>query len=343
MRLAFLLAALLAAQDPSHNPDYKKCRLCSTALSKGEEYILGHYKSSGLAGHVFSGFFFLIDDSGRHSAELSDCVAYCCKAIRQKGFNENWYTGMSMFFLAEYALRFPSAEVHNALTEGARLAAERIEPETGGWCHHREYWKEDGYNKRGGGKDLGILTSMFYAAFLEMKSMGLDPGPTAERAKRNLESISDGFGFGYGTDNRVGDRCLSHGGIVFMGIRGAGLSDHPFAAKIIEGLRQRTTKCFEGHAFAPLHYFGAGAAMHRLGAAEYRKFCDATLDKLIAAQLADGSVPMQSDGGKRADCDKNMDGVASTAVLACLILLQQEGAFVPKAKGKGGKSPFSSR
>jgi hypothetical protein len=297
-------------------------------VNKAKDYVRANYKQSRIAGHVFAGFMFLMD--GQSGAELADCVSYCCKAIRQKGSMENWHTGMSLYFLSEVYLRTPTAEIQAALVEGMRLAAERIEPETGGWCHEKEYWKKDGYNKRGGGKDIGILTCMYYAAFLEMKSFGIDPGPTMERARKNLESISDGFGFRYGTDNKVPDRCLSHGAFVLLGIRGAGLSEHPFMPKIIEGLSQRYTKCFESHAFAPLHYFAVGAAMHRMG--QYAKFAECYLGKF--QQLKDGSVPMKSDSGRRPDTDKQMDSVASTAVFACLVMMQKEGVFMPKGKKK---------
>ncbi len=41
---------------------------------------------------------------------------------------------------------------------------------------------------------------------------------------------------------------------------------------------------------------------------------------------------MHSDGGRRKDADQFMDPVASTAVFACLILMQKDGIFNPKAR-----------
>jgi hypothetical protein len=248
-----------------------------------------------------------------------------------------------MYFLAEYSLKYGlTADIQTAFSEGLKVAAEEQE-ETGGWCHHKHMWKENNYNKIGGGKDLGTVTSMIYGSFLIMKSLGVDPGSLMEKAQKNLESISDGAGFSYGTDNRWGDVDLSRGCNALLGILATKRTDHPFYAKITAALPQRYTKCMQGHAFAPLHYFAVAAAMHRLGPGEYAKFANEYIPKLTAAQDSEGVVPMQSDGGKRKDADRFMDPVASTAVFACILMMQKDGVFVPKAKGKpiagGDKNP----
>jgi hypothetical protein len=255
-----------------------------------------------------------------------------------------------MFFLAEYSMKYGlTADVQNALNAGLKFAAEQVE-ETGGWCHHKHMWQENNYNKIGGGRDLGMVTSMIYGAFLEMKTLGVDPGSLMEKAQRNLESISDGAGFSYGTDNRWGDICMSRSAYVLLGILAAKRTDHPFYSKIVDGLDKRVKSVEQGHAFGPLHYFSVGAAFHRLG--KYSTFASEYLPKLTSSQAADGSVPMRSDGGKRKDADKFMDSVASTGVFACLMMMQKDGVFVPKAKGKAiaggnkpadGSSPFSKK
>jgi hypothetical protein len=346
----FLIPAVSspAVQD-GHNPDWRKCTKCTNALSKAMSFVKSKYKGSGLAGHVYGGFAFLMDDSGSSGSDLQDCVRWCSGAIKQKGFNGNWYLGMCMFFLAEYSMKFGTGETGGALSEGIKVAAENVE-ETGGWCHSKGMWEKTGYNKKGGGRDLGIVTSMIYGAFLEMKSMGIDPGSMAEKAMKNLESISDGSGVCYGTDNRVPDFGNSRASYALLGMQATKRTDHPLYSKYSDGVSKKYKGTPQGHAFGPLHYFGVAAAMHRMGPGEYQKFTAEFLDKLISAQAADGSVPMQSDGGKRKDADQFMDSVASTAVFACIIMMQKDGVFNPKAKAKpaaggskppGGPSPFA--
>lgn len=342
-RVAVLVAALLAIgspavlQDGGHNPDWRKCTKCTNALNKALSYVKSNYKSSGLAGHVFGGFAFMMDESGSCSSDLGDCVRFCNSAIKQKGFNGNWYLGMSMFFLAEYSMKYGTGETGGSLSEGIKMAAENVE-ETGGYCHHKGMWKETGYNKQGGGRDLGIVTSMIYGAFLEMKSMGIDPGALMEKAQKNLESISDGQGICYGTDNKCPDFGNSRASYSLLGMLGTKRTDHPLYSKYADGVTKRFKGITDGHAFAPLHYFGVAAAMHRMGPGEYQKFTAEFLDKLISAQGADGTVPMHSDGGRRKDADQFMDNVASTAVFACIIMMQKDGVFNPKAKAKPAAS-----
>jgi hypothetical protein len=350
MKTRFALAALafLLIGSPGLVQDKKGGMAHSGALAKAMSYIKQKYKGSGLAGHVYCGFAFMMD--GASDSELSDCVKWACRGITQKGFNCNWYMGLCMFFLAEYSMKYGlTGEVQSALDAGLKFAAEQQE-ETGGWCHHKEMWKKNNYNKIGGAKDLGIVTAMTYAAFLEMNSLGVDPGSLTEKAMKNLESVSDGAGFTYGTDNRWGDICMSRGSYVLLGLIATKRTDHPFYQKIVDALPKRLSKVESGHAFGPLHYFSVGAAFHRLG--RYSEYAAEYLPKLTAVQEADGSVPMRSDGGKRKDADKFMDSVASTGVFACLLMMQKDGVFVPKAKGKpmaggdrkpGGPSPFSRK
>lgn len=348
MKLSIAFLALLLAATPATVQDKKPNN--SGALAKAMSYVKANYKGSGLAGHVYAGFAFMMD--GASDGDLADCVNWCCRGIKQKGFNGNWYLGMCMFFLAEYSMKYGlTGEVQSAFQEGLKVAADQVE-DTGGYCHHKEMWKENNYNKIGGGRDLGMVTSMVYGAFLEMKSLGVDPGSLMEKAQKNLESISDGNGFSYGTDNRWGDICMSRACYVLLGLLATKRTDHPFYAKITEGLEKRYKSVESGHAFGPLHYFAVGAALHRLGAGEYSKFSSEFLPKLTSSQGSDGTVPMKSDGGKRKDADKFMDSLASTAVFACLIMLQKDGVFVPKARGKGaakgggggsGGSPFSQK
>ncbi len=214
---AVLLAACLgmAPQDAAHQADYRKCKACGPALGRAMAYVKSHLRSdkprrvigSKLGGYVFAGFAFMIE--GRSPKELQECVKYACQAIRDEGYNRNWYLGMCMIFLAEYAVRYGfTPEVERALADGLKLAAKQQE-ETGGWCHHLEMWKKDGYHRKGGGRDLGMITAMVYGAFLELTSLGVEVGPMMDRARKNLEAISDGAGVRYGTDNGVGDAAMA--------------------------------------------------------------------------------------------------------------------------------------
>jgi hypothetical protein len=277
---------------------------------------------SKMGGYMMGGFAFLME--GESPKELEECVRYCCQAITDEGFNRNWYLSMSMNFLAEYATRYGlSPKVEKALADGLAMARQQQE-ETGGWCHHLRMWKEGDYNKKGGGQDLGMVTTMMYGAFLEMKALGVTLGPVMDRAQKNLESLSDGMGVRYGTDNGVGDAAMARASWVLSALLATGNTAHPFFPKYEKGLLQRYPKIDEGvHGFSPLHWFSVSAAMHRLGPEAYAKFTAEYLDRLVKSQTAEGVVPLSGE-----------DEVASTAVFACIVLMQKPGVFVPPRQRK---------
>ncbi|HXG62003.1 MAG TPA: hypothetical protein VNO22_11540 [Planctomycetota bacterium] len=319
------------AQERVHHPDYRKCKICAPAWAKAMSYLKANLRSdtarrvigSKMGGYMMGGFAFLMD--GQSPKELEECIQYACQAIKDEGFNRNWYLSMSMIFLAEVALRTGlTPEIEKALAHGLKMA-ERQQEETGGWCHHRLFWKESGYNQKGGGRDLGMITAMMYGAFLELTALGVTVGPMMERARKNLESISDGMGVRYGTDNGVGDAAMARASWVLSSLLATGQTTHPFFAKYSKGLEQRYKKIEEGvHGFAPLHYFSVAAAMHRLGPDFYAKFIEEYLDRLIATQTPEGIVPLHQE-----------DDVASTAVFACIVMMQKPGIFRPALKKKG--------
>ncbi|HXX92127.1 MAG TPA: hypothetical protein VEN81_00745, partial [Planctomycetota bacterium] len=246
------------------------------------------------------------------------------QAIKDEGFNRNWYLSMCMIFLAEHATRYGlTPEVEKALAEGLKMAAKQ-EEDTGGWCHHLRMWKEDNYNKKGGGQDLGMVTTMIYGSFVEMKALGITVGPMMEKAQKNLESLSDGMGVRYGTDNGVGDAAMARASWVLMALLGTNQPTHPLYAKYEKGLEQRYKKIEEGvHGFAPLHYFSVAAALHRLGPDWYGRFTAEYLDRLIKTQTPEGIVPLHGE-----------DDVASTAVFAAIVMMQKPGAFRPPTRKK---------
>jgi hypothetical protein len=334
--VALALCGEGAAQEAGgHVADWRKCRRCLPALGKAMSYLKENLRSdkprrvigSKLGGYVFGGFAFMME--GGSPRELEECVNYCRQAVKDEGFNRNWYLGMGLYFLAEYATKHGlTPEVERGLRDGLRMAVAQQE-ETGGWCHHREMWKKDGYNLKGGGKDLGMITAEVFAALLEMKALGIEPGPVLEKARKNLETITDGAGVRYGTDNNVGDAAMARASYALLGFQAAGLTADPLALKYARGLEARYKRVEEGvHGFAPLHYFSVAAAMHRLGPDEYAKFSAEYLDKLIATQTPEGVVPLHGE-----------DDVASTAVFACIVMMQREGTFRPPSRKKKPEAP----
>ena len=330
--------SIAPAQDKpaaAHHPDYRKCKKCAPALAKSMAYLKANFKNpktkrvigSMTGGYMMSGFAFMMDGEAS-TKELEDCVKHCCQAIKDTGFNRNWYLGMCFYFLAEYSMKYGlTPEIQKALAEGLKLAEEQQE-QTGGWCHHLRMWKEDDYNKKGGGQDLGMIGTMMYGAFLELKALGVNAGPIVERTQRNLESISDGTGIRYGTDNNVGDAGMARASYVLLALQATGNATHPFAAKFAKGLDARYKKIEEGvHGYAPFHYFSVAAAMHRTGPDAYRKFTEEYLDRLLATQTAEGVVPLKQE-----------DDVASTAVFACIVMMQKDRIFVPRVPGPAKKA-----
>jgi hypothetical protein len=323
--------------------DPYKCPKCRPALEKAVSYVRGHYKSDGLAGHVYAGLMFLI--MGDTGADFQACVSYATRAVENSGFNRNWYLGMCLYFLSEVYLRYPTPEVHNAMVKAVNSAPGQQET-TGGWCHHKEMWKKNNYNKIGGGKDLGMVTSMVFGAFWNMKAAGMPvPKGLFDKVEKNLESIHDGFGICYGTDNKWGDITMSRISYVFMGMTNARAQDHPWHAKIVEGLQKRFKSLEKGHAFAPLHHYSVAAAMSRAGL--YDRFAAEWIDRLIAEQKPDGTISLKCDRA-----DKYADWTANAACLAIMLLLQKPGIFEPKGKevkgpaagpGAGGGSPFGRK
>jgi hypothetical protein len=321
-------------QESAHAADYRKCKKCTAALAKAMAYLKANLRSdkprriigSRMGGYMMGGFAFMME--GASPKDLEDCVKNCKEGMKDTYFNRNWYLGMGLFFLAEYSTRYGlTPDVQKAVADAFRNAEEQQE-ETGGWCHHREFWKESGYNKKGGGKDLGMVTALVYGAFLEFKSLGMNPGSMMERAEKNLQTISDGVGIRYGTDNNVGDAAMARASYVLLGLQATGRVTHPLYAKYQKGLESRYKEIeAEVHGYSPFHYFSVAAAMHRMGPETYRKFVEEYLDRLIATQTSEGMVPLHTE-----------DDVASTAVFACIIMMQRDGVFVPRRRPPSGSA-----
>ena len=345
MKSGILILAILAlfgstvapAQDkpaPTHTPDFRKCKKCGPALAKAMAYLKANFENpktkrvigSMTPGYMMSGFAFMMDGEAS-TKELEKCVKHCCEAITNTGFNRNWYLGMCFFFLAEYSMKYGlTPPIEKAFKEGLKMAEEQQE-KTGGWCHHLRMWAEDNYNKKGGGQDLGMIDTMMFGAFMELKTLGINPGPIVDRTQKCLESISDGTGIRYGTDNNVGDAGMARASYALLGLQATGRVTHPFYSKFTKGIEQRFTHIKEGvHGFAPYHWFSVAAACHRMGPDMYRKYVDEYLDRMIASQTADGVVALEDDD------------VASTAVFACTILMQKDRIFFPRSPKPSAKT-----
>lgn len=345
---AFLLVGLALAQGAPKQPDPKspeapkeswvhserdpyKCPKCRPALDKAVSFARKNVGGAQVHGKVFAGMLYLAlgDSTG-----TNNCVQYCAGAVRTSGGNRNWYLGLCMYFLSEANLRHPSGTAASALSGALPVAAEQQE-ETGGWCHYKGMWKQNNYDKIGGGKDLGMITSMVYASFWNMKAAGLAvPANLEERVLKNLESISDGHGFCYGTGNKWGDITMSRGSYTLLGLINANKRDHPFFSKIESGYANRLKDTGKGHALAPLHWYGVGAGLYHLG--RYKEFADQWLDHLLGLQKPEGWLSLECDRG-----DKYLDKVANAAVLGLLLLFQKDGIL--DSPGKKKAAPKSDK
>ncbi|HXX94981.1 MAG TPA: hypothetical protein VEN81_15250 [Planctomycetota bacterium] len=325
----------------AHHPDYRKCKKCAPALAKAMAYLKANLDSTKVkrpigcpaGGYMMAGFAFMMDQNGEAwTKELERCVEDATKQVHDDYFNRNWYLAMGLFFLSEYSMKYGmTPKIEKALKDGLKNAREQQE-ETGGWCHNLGMWK-GGYNKNGGGKDLGMATAMIYGALLEMKALGLGTGDVAARAQKNLEDISDGVGIRYGTDNGVGDAGMARASYVLLALQATGNVGHPFYAKYLKGLDQRYKHIDEEiHGYSPLHYFSVAAAMHRAGPEEYRKYVEEYLDKMIASQTPEGVITLRAD-----------DDIANTAVFAAIVMMQKDRAFFPRASRLDRPSPRSNK
>lgn len=334
--LAIFVSSSLGAQNApaAHNPELRKCKPCLESLGKAMTYLKANYQNgqtkrvigSMLGGYVYAGFAFMMAGEG-YEKELENCVRWCQQAVKDEGFNRNWYLGSCLYFLAEYSSRYGlTPQTQRAVFDAYKMAAQQQEA-SGGWCHHKEMWKEDGYNTKGGGRDLGMINAQMFAALVEFKALGIEPpAGMMDKLRKNLESISDGpqGGLCYGTDNRVGDPAFGRAAYVMLGLQSTAAVADPLFDRYAKGLERNFKKIKEGeHGFSPYHYFGVPAALHRLGPAAYRPFVEHWIPLLMATQRPDGVVPLHGD-----------DDVAATGVYACMLWMQKDGAFKVPARRK---------
>ncbi|MCY3022821.1 MAG: hypothetical protein NTW87_27900 [Planctomycetota bacterium] len=328
-----------------HPYDLKQCPKCQAALNKSLAYVKKHFKPTMfglLLDSFYGGFVFLMDASENHDKELAVCTKNCREMIKPEpdgnfasgsqigGDWFSWKKSMAMYFLAEYSLRYGlTPENKAALLEGAKAAAEG-QQKGGGWFHSRP--KEKQY-----APDIAIIGCMFYAAFQEMKALGLDPGPVMEQTRTYLEGVSDGKTIGYGKGWHGGMGGGGADGFITLGLLGSGVTDDKWDAGLAAWMKDNYMDAGHGHANGELHYFGMGAALHRLGPEHYARFATCHIHRLSEIQREDGSIPAMSHDDpneveyyQKHKADLTAPGeFPATAVLTCLLLMERPGAFSP--------------
>jgi hypothetical protein len=325
-----------------HPLDYRKCPKCLAGLEKAMGYVKKNFKPSmfGLLLDSFYGGFVFMMDGEDHKKELAICTKDLRAMIKPEpdgnfasgdqigGDWQGWKKAMSMFFLTEYSLRFGlTPENKQALIDGAKIATDTEEP-GGGWFHGRH--KDKPYSP-----DIALIGAIYYAAFVEMKSLGVDPGPIMEKTRTYLESISDGKTVGYSKGWHGGMGGGGHDGFINLGLIGAGMGDDKWGQGLAGWMKQNYMDAGHGHANGELHYFAMGTALHRLGAEYYARFATCHIHRLLDIQRDDGSIPAMShdDPNEVEFYQKHKTEIAApgsfppTAVLACLILMESPGAF----------------
>lgn len=323
---------------------------------KALEYIQKEYKNVGYGTvpALMAGFVFLVDGREEYKDELEDVIRIAMKNFRnEKAFNANWFVAYCGLFLSILYLRDPREDVRSALEELIEVA-KRTQETTGGWCHHKEMWKENNYHKIGGGKDLGMVTATMLSAFLIMKQGGIDvPQPLINSAHQNLLSISRGSGISYGTNNPAPDRAMSRIASAYIGLHVARWTSSPLYSKALSGVPAGVPRLENGHAYGPVHFFAVSVAMKLMG--RYHEVADYWLPKLAQRQKSDGTVEMKNDSKANGEQRFTRTGVGATAVYALMILLQKYDLIQPgpgrhpaakgrgRRKHRGGPSPFRRR
>jgi len=347
-----------AAFDAAPHPlDYRQCKKCDVALTKAMAYLKKNFKPQffGLIlDSFYGGFAFLMDGSGQNEKELAVCVKNCRDLIKKENEPQggaatpttvgddycSWKKSMAMYFLCEYSLRHGLTPENKAsLLEGLQFAVDTQQP-GGGWYHGKP--RQSQY-----APDIAIIGCIYYAAFLQMRTLGMEPGPVLDQTRAYLESISDGKTIGYSKGWKGGLGGGGAVGFITLGLQGSGNGDDVWGAGLANWMKQNYMDAPHGHANGELHYFGLGAGLHRLGAAFYAPFATCHLHRLIDLQREDGSLPKMTHDTSSEDeyynkwkADKTTGGdYSATAVFACLLLMEQPGAFSPLPPKPPGSIP----
>jgi len=297
---------------------------------------------------LWCGLVFLLDGREEHAADLEKAISIGKRKIMDdKAFNGNWFVAYSALFLAIVYAHEPLEDVKQALEAGFEVAIRTAEDDTKGWGHNKGWGTSSGYYKRGGAKDLGMVTATMVAAALLAREHGVNvPKKVIDYGLQNLGSIARGGVVPYGTSNSfVG--CLSKSASAFVGLHAAKMSSNPIYGAVTSGLARDFANIENGHAYGPIHFFGDAMAAQLVG--NYGDMASKWLGTLGSRQDGEGATSMGHDGGKRGS-----DGaeLGATAVYALMILMQKQKLIPPAGRkpaakapgapgsGGGGSSPF---
>jgi hypothetical protein len=311
-------------------------------LDKALAYLKSKMSSLDAGIMPYMGLAFLLDGREEFKEPLQTIVDQTLPLTGEsKHFNGNWHLAQAILFLSEVYKRDPSERIAEALKQASKSAARSVEA-TGGWCHHRGYAARSGYDRKGGGVDISMLTALMVAALMNMRAAELEVnGSLISNGVSNLKGMSRGGLIGYGTGNGAPDRAAARGAMLAFALWLGKQSGDPHVGAVKQILPRVLGQTESGHAWGPLNFLAVGLAGYATG--QYGSFASTWLGRL--RQAADGTVTLRADGRN----DNNFDGghVGDTAVYAILILLQRKNIL--EAGGGSGAarrpsiSPFSQR
>lgn len=332
------LVSLFIAQDPPENPHRNLPHARSLDKAMADLKAKADKADPGIMAYL--GWAFLLDGREEFKPALNAIVERslhsCCE---EKHFNANWHAALAILFLAEVYKRQPSDPIKEALKNAVKVVAKTVEP-TGGWCHHKGYARESGYDRKGGGTDISMLTALMVAALFNVKSAGLEVSDALiQNGVANLKRMARGGGIAYGTGNGAGDKAGARGAMLAYALWLGKQTSDPFLGEVARNLPQAFSQTQAGHACGAQNFFALALGSTAVG--QYGNFAATWLGRLPIK--ADGTVTMLNDGNK----DLNFAGghLADTAVYAIMILLQhakilEEG---PPKDGRKNPSPFSQK
>jgi hypothetical protein len=331
---------------PPENP-HKNLPHAQT-LEKCMQYLKTKADRSDPGVMCYIGWAFLLDGREEFKPALNGIIQRAkTSCLEQKHFNGNWHMALAILFLAEVYKRQPDDGIKDALKEAVKAAAKTMEP-TGGWCHRKGYARESGYDKKGGGVDICMLTATMVAAMMNVRAAGIDPcdGPI-NNGINNLKQLSRGGGLAYGTGNPVGDKAGARGAMLAYALWLGKQTQDPFFGNVARSLPGMFGQAQTGHASGGQNFFALALGSYAIG--QYQNFVATWLGKLPVK--ANGEVTMLADGSR----DLNFGGghLMDTAVYCMMILMQhpkilEEHGPAPAAGGNAPEpekkpSPFSQK
>lgn len=329
---------------PPHSHSWRECPKCREALAKAMNYLKSRRPGDSMSA-LFAGFAFMMaEGSEKELAHAIEVARNNCKP--QFGGYANWNVAHSMLLLATYSRLYGLTPANRAaLVEAQQFTAEQVD-DGGGWFHHP---KQGGVNYAW---DISLIGTMFYVALLQMEAMGLEVEPSLTLARGYLERRSDGWSIGYGhpfPSGRWGS--VGKNGLMVMGFHNADKQDDPFGRMLGDFLADNPDAPPKAHGTGLHPFFGAAIGTHLLGPEHYEKFAGYWLHPLIDCQRPDGGIgppPHDHTGARQGAApsavleevkNANNSCYNATAILACMILMTEPGAFPPRSSAGSGRQP----